>query len=947
VPDVETVRRIKKLLTLQANYEYFFQEIGADPSWVGPLTSEEFFATPPPAIRTGDYVWFPPWAATKYLSRVAAAAPEAVAAAIRSVPDTDNSDVRADLVEAVSKLPAGVAASFVPTVALWLRAGGYLVLPERVTELIRQLAAGGKREALDLTSDLLAVSLPVAQREGIEPRSEMDAADPADEASVVSAFLTRPKPQGHMDLWRYGAAIEELRRPLVMAFGLEALRLFLQLLGRALLLSRSDPDDGKTESMSYVSRPTVEGGSYDTADSVEDLLVNAVRDVSSDLIDLGLSDVGTVVAALARSGRPIERRIGLHLLAVVPGAPRNLIAEEASDPAFVWSPQLRHEAVLLLEARFGLLNKRQQRAFERAVESDPREDWPRRDAETRRYLDLLRRDWLGMVEPYLSVQGARLLGQLVQKYGKPNSIPDPFGVSTWSVGPTSPLSNDELGRLAAGAVADYARGWVPSGDWMSPSTEGLGRAIADAAAARPSEFVAALDRFVGLRPVLVDGVLEGIRRGGEAGHSLDWPVLLGFCDWILQQQDSDVGPALDWDESLANNWRHPRLTVARILSVAFTGKAPLGAGLRRRAWRLLALLIDDVDPDKRTSGMDSMGPATLSINSVRGEAMHAVMRYRIWLHNRYSERARPVPAAALREWRELLVARLDPALEPSAAVRSVYGFWFPALVAHDEAWAASIRPRVFATEPGSEPLYRAAWNSYLTFGGAYWRPFVVLRREYALALKELRPSAAEVKLTMEQTHLVHHVIRYYCSGFLRLDRGRGAMHDLFEGMPAAGGHALWVIGRDLISSPQVWSAEPLGRVRRLWQWRLQALELGANGRVGAEVPAMAMFYASRIFPRKFALESLVRGLRLLPKVERDDDVMATLLEDMRPYPKQVLEAVRLLVGTSTEEWTISGWEGPLREIIRLGMSEAGTREEADELANYLVARGQPSYQDLV
>lgn len=60
--------------------------------------------------------------------------------------------------------------------------------------------------------------------------------------------------------------------------------------------------------------------------------------------------------------------------------------------------------------------------------------------------------------------------------------------------------------------------------------------------------------------------------------------------------------------------------------------------------------------------------------------------------------------------------RSQPAVDPSRAVRSVYGENFPQLVAMAPQWAARNVDSIFPLDPEEQPLLDAAWDAYL--GGA-------------------------------------------------------------------------------------------------------------------------------------------------------------------------------------------------------------------------------------
>jgi len=109
-------------------------------------------------------------------------------------------------------------------------------------------------------------------------------------------------------------------------------------------------------------------------------------------------------------------------------------------------------------------------------------------------------------------------------------------------------------------------------------------------------------------------------------------------------------------------------------------------------WHILKLLTEDPDPTPEHEaryGGSNMDPATLSINTTRGEAMHAVVSYALWVRRHIDSQAdaEDQPRRGFDEMpevREVLDAHLNVAQEPSPAIaRSTASgsrgssFWIP------------------------------------------------------------------------------------------------------------------------------------------------------------------------------------------------------------------------------------------------------------------------------
>src|SRR5258707_13496378 len=130
-----------------------------------------------------------------------------------------------------------------------------------------------------------------------------------------------------------------------------------------------------------------------------------------------------------------------------------------------------------------------------------------------------------------------------------------------------------------------------------------------------------------------------------------------------------------------------------------------------------------------------MNPLELSLNVTRGTAMHAILRYALWVHRIFERTARAELARgfdAMSEVRDELEWHL--ANDRALSVRAVYGKWFPWLVLLDERWA---RERAAAIFPSDDRALRdAAWDSYLVYSPAYDVPFDILAPQYRPAVEE-------------------------------------------------------------------------------------------------------------------------------------------------------------------------------------------------------------------
>src|SRR5579872_2326248 len=260
----ELVDRAVAAIKGYAQYQYFFDHLDS-PEWLEPLAARSFFKEPPLPERVDPYVRLPFWPESRYLVRMAAI-PDAQASVVRitrEIPKTENSRVYDDIVDIALALPAVHAVQLVDQIAIGVQLPIKLTLQDRIGDLIQRLAVGREGAgALRLTSLILAI-----------------APDPRAERQDEDATWLRPEPQPLIRDWFYARVIEKSLSALVQMVGLDAVRLFVDLLDDAICLSRKASEDrSDEEDYFYISCPSIEHGHGEGRDDIAVILIGAVRD---------------------------------------------------------------------------------------------------------------------------------------------------------------------------------------------------------------------------------------------------------------------------------------------------------------------------------------------------------------------------------------------------------------------------------------------------------------------------------------------------------------------------------------------------------------------------------------------------------------------------------------------------------------------------------------------
>lgn len=850
----------------------------ASPAWFAPLRAAGHFAAPPPLeYDENGSVTYARWPQGRFLARMASTEPEAVIELGVNL-ETDNPEAHEAFVGAACVVSAAIAANLVPTVVRWLATPVQWALPLKVRELIRHLVDGGEVEA---GLSLLEV-------------------------------LGRSAGVGH-DHDLAGELIDQMLPEIFPAAGVRGLEILVELLQEQVAAEAYGEHDH-----SSIWRPHLERGRRDDS---RDLLVSAVRDAADSLVLAGTA-IGVVIAVLEEHGFSIFRRLALGLLARHPDA--ELIAAHLVDDDLFHDMAYTREYGTLSREHFRSLSQEAQATILGWVEAAPRYE---NDAEGRRRWQRRVLERLG--HPLPGEWEARL-----DALADVDIEPEPeaeFGF----VAPRSPLGEAELAAMAVGEIIAILRDWQPEGDdWRAPSVEGLGRTIERVVAVDPDGFAAAAAGFRELEPTYVRALVSGLRRARAEDRPFAWSSVLGLL-WAIRERprvivgrdprgfDRDPGWKWAWQEGL------------HLIDAGFTeGAGQLPRDERERVWRLIEHYLDDADPsaDDDLAG----GPATRALNSIRGMATRNAFRYGWWLRGDVLDPDRRLPD----ELAAALTRRLAAGVEDSAAVRSVFGEFFPHLVACDEAFAAQ---QVAAIFPADEQHFRAAWQAYLRANKAWISAFRLLGEQYRRGVEELDGDGAEDDLPGHAGEgLAVHLMSLYAMGEIELD---GELLARFYELASVErrAEALEVIGRGLERADV--PEEAAARLRRLFERRLDHVRSGGDGE---ELRGFAWWFASGTLGDEWSLARLRELLAAGSRIHPDHVVAARLAEIRKDYLLAAVELIELLIETGTRNWFVLGARQHIRAIVSDALAAGGDAESrARDVIGRLAARGHREFEGLL
>jgi hypothetical protein len=945
-----TAEELDRLAALSARPEaraYFFDRL-ENPNWVNGLAKREVFANPPdpvPAEEPGS-VRFPPWPEGRYLARMAAEAPAAVASVLRNIPASENPAVTELLFKALANLPGDHITRLGYKAREWMAAP----FPDHFADgaaaaAVRLLESGGTRSALKLVEQLLDVRP--------DPRL-------AEKATTRDSPLRpSPEPVARLSTWNYERVLARLVGPMVDATGLGAVRLLARLLEKALRLSRWEDEEGRDD-YSYIWRPAIEDHQQNLYLDIKGALVTAVRDAAIHHVTRNPDELEPTIRLL-ESRSTVLRRIALHVLASITNG-LELASARMTDRELFDNYRVRHEYAALLRTRFGELDAADQSEILSWIEAGPDlDDYRQRrtasgDAlptadEVASYADHWRRDRYSFIEDYLDHEAGARYRELVGSIGAPQHADFVSWSSSW-VGPESPATADQLAKRSVDEVIDYLRRWRQGDDTgrsFGPSIEGLSRVFSEVVAGRATDFAERAPNFSGLDPTYVRGFFSGLESALREGVTFPWAGPLALALTVTEypfEPDIEV-PDRDRDPG----WRWCRGQIGSLLRSGLTDKPNrVPFDLRSTTWEVIRRLTQDPNPSAEHEaryGGDNMDPLTLSINTNRGTAIHAVVEYALWcrrelesLGEDVSHGFQLVPEAA-----EVLDLHLDPNVEASLAVRAVYGRWLPWLLLLDQSWTVERLSLLFPYQD-NQALADTVWDTYITWCPPYDSVFRALEDQYRSAIDRVPSNrkAGSFGHDSVDSKLGQHLATLY---WRRVIDGEVLERYFARADDQLAAAVMSFVGRALMNTPGELSASVAERMQDLWEWRFSETASHPEEHT-LELRAFGIWFASGKLDARWALNALERTVELVGAPTLGHLVAERLAKVSEDNPVDAVRVFAGMVERPEHEWDYVGWRDEAKAIVEaaLASGEAEAEEPAASIIDFYVRRGELDFREL-
>lgn len=504
----------------------------------------------------------------------------------------------------------------------------------------------------------------------------------------------------------------------------------------------------------------------------------------------------------------------------------------------------------------------------------------------------------------------------------------------------SGITQEDFEALDDDALIEKLNTYEPSSSLFS-DREALGNNVETAAKHDP-------DRFIGLLPKIADTKYLYLHSVADAFYK--------NIDNLTPKQIGSAAKALtgifstkpkDGEES-RDYYKWARANAARFTEKAFDKsedkKREHITVKEADAVLDLALLMcrdDDPTAEYERNEQGNLDPSSLSLNTVRGEAMHSIIHAMVWANRN----------KAGTKFLDKIFAELDRSLkDPTQTIRTVYGMHYAPIWGTREGWAEENKDAIFS----DDELGQAAVDAYTSYSSVHPDAISILGEVYRRQLPRLAiepPDEKKRGIAREGLrHLVQHLSLHYWYGTLDLSDSSMMKEFLDTAHPKYLAEAINFIGFRLYKADErerEVTDDELKRLIELWEYVVALVKKDDSKKEALE--DFGTWFASGKFDDDWSLDQLLEALKIAGSVDLDFAVLERLEKLVVTHPAKAVGIIDAMVdGATRDRWAIGSWRDNAVSILKTAYQskDAAIKKAVVDLANKLVRKGYEEYRDV-
>jgi hypothetical protein len=921
-PDESDAGKLMRSLTEEGHRVYFFDHCD-NPKWLTLLNNLKAFSAPQEPLRTGEYIRFLGWPESRYLARVADREPEKVYEIISKL-TTENQSVLDDFIDAAQKSPLTTAVKYVPLIEKnsWLRTVYNLRLPSEVATLMDRFAKEG---AIEESCKLATLLFEVR---GVEP------------IASSSRSLIRSSAKPYFDVWEYEQILSKKMNTLSEKAPVEVFNIFVNELHEAVKLENRDVGESSLQDYSYIWRPNLSQARRNHEDA-KDILLDGIME----LIDKNRAqqDILEHFVKILKPHTPaVFRRIQMLVYAQMPKIFLDEVLSVLLDTQVIGTHNLKREYKTLLSSSFEWVDEVSRVRILKAISDTTvlaNDELSQQDLQ--RIHDQDWASYVNVISGLLAPDEKSKYDNIVTRFGEPKDEED-MTVSSWS-GYKSPLPEDELSVLEEKELLEFLVTYKPSGDtFAGPSTEGLGEIFQQVVKKNPSYYAEIANSFFKnkVRPTYIYHYIRGLVEAAKENRPFAWEPVLTLSQHILLESVNEPLPSLGSHEQ---DWSGVKSAMIDLIQGSLNeDEYAIPFELRDRVWSILSVLSEDKNPNLEDEKRQSGDPISVAINSIRGEAVRTVVELGLWEARRQKSSATNKMSGDVEN---LLTKHLLPGVDPSPAIRSVYGRLLPNLFYLNPSWVETCIPSIFPVRSADEALFKAALEGYLS-NRVYPDLIGILKDVYFHAIELLGKTELESSHGVGdiQERLPQHLMVVY----IHESQFDDLIESFFNLAPATiRAEAINFIGRNVLEQLSSMPDHEFvkSRVWALWDKRLTS----ANKDDIEELKEFGLWFARTPFDQKDTIDKILKTLQATNgTIEADFEILEGLAS-LKKYPLESITILKLIAEGRQEHQGYSYKLEEYKTIIEFVKNSGDTQAVliADDLIHFMGSKGFTDFRGLL
>ena len=515
-----------------------------------------------------------------------------------------------------------------------------------------------------------------------------------------------------------------------------------------------------------------------------------------------------------------------------------------------------------------------------------------------------------------------------------------FGGGGW-VGEKHAMSQEEFDALDDDALIEKLKTYEPESSLYS-DREALGNNVEAAAKNDPDRFIDLLPRIAGTKYLYFYSVVDAFYKGIDDLTPEQIGKAAKIITAVLSAQPRENDESRDY-------YKWARASAARFSEKAFDKnedktRERITTKEADDVLGLTLLLCRDEDPtvEYEKSEEGNLDPASLSLNTIRGEAMHAIIHAMVWAN-------RNEPGD---EFKDKVFDELTRSLkDPTQTIRTVYGMHFSPIYYTRKEWAEKHKDEIFSDDAAGQ----AAVDAYTSYNSVAPDAIEILGDVYERQLPRLATEPPDEKkrgIAREGLrHLVQHLSLHYWYGALDLSDGSLMKTFVDTAHPKYLAESMNFIGFRLYKAEErerEVTDEERERLMALWQYVVELIKKDGSKKEALE--DFGTWFASGKFDDDWSLDRLLEALKIAGSVDLDFAVLERLEKIVATHPKKAVEIINAMVdGATRDRWAIGNWRDNAMSILTTAgqSNDEDIKQAVRDLANKLVRKGYEEYRNVI